>query len=255
MQPLMRTVLDSASQFIFHIGRSLTAGTIRKNRLSLKMQTDDFDGRYFTDEWYVKYDQNCVGVLLSSRSKWRVASHGQGATHSPSRKKCMWKNCILNACTCLSWINVFNYSLLLGATFLLYPLCSEWIYNLQPHQSSFMYMYILEPDVSTVFCIYFILVGLWGVANSANDQLHYKCMQGNGLYGTMRSWQNTEKHIYIFPYYNYNYIHTHNTHTHMHTHTRTHTHTLGVTSTGHHLLALICILPQPLFLMHTRFSL
>lgn len=69
MQPLMRTVLDSASQFIFHIGRSLTAGTIRKNRLSLKMQTDDFDGRYFTDEWYVKYDQNCVGVLLSSRSK------------------------------------------------------------------------------------------------------------------------------------------------------------------------------------------
>ena len=83
----MRTVLDSASQFIFQIGRSLLAGTIRKNRLSLNMQTDvfqflfadkgiiaergykeygrdDFDDRYFTDEWYVKYDQNGDGCAV-----------------------------------------------------------------------------------------------------------------------------------------------------------------------------------------------
>ena len=77
----MRTVLDCASLFIFNVARSLSAGTIRKNCLTLDMPTDvfkflfagkgigvergykeynpvDFDSKCFPDEWYVHYDQN-----------------------------------------------------------------------------------------------------------------------------------------------------------------------------------------------------
>ena len=44
---------------------------------------DDFDERYFTDEWMSSMTKTVMGVQLSSLSKGRVLSHGQGAKHSP----------------------------------------------------------------------------------------------------------------------------------------------------------------------------
>ena len=90
----MRTVLDCASLFIFNVARSLSAGTIRKNRLTLDMPTDvfkflfagkgigvergykeynpvDFDSKYFPDEWYVHYDQNHDGCAIEFPMKMK----------------------------------------------------------------------------------------------------------------------------------------------------------------------------------------
>ena len=90
----MRTVLDCASLFIFNVARSLSAGTIRKNRLTLDMPTDvfkilfagkgigvergykeynpvDFDSKYFPDEWYVHYDQNDDGCAIEFPMKMK----------------------------------------------------------------------------------------------------------------------------------------------------------------------------------------
>ena len=74
--PPLRLVLDSVSEMVFHIQRSLAAATIKMNQLCLDMNTDvfrflfngkgmdagkaykeyklsDFDKKYFLGEWYM----------------------------------------------------------------------------------------------------------------------------------------------------------------------------------------------------------
>ena len=72
---------DGASLFLFHVQRSLVAGTVRKNWLAIDMETDvfsfffngrgveveggykeysleDFDEKFFARDWYVHYNQH-----------------------------------------------------------------------------------------------------------------------------------------------------------------------------------------------------
>ena len=85
--PPTRLVLDSVSALIYHLQRSLRAGTIRRNEVSLDMNTEvfrflfdgkgtesesgykeynlsDFDTKYFVDEWYVNYDKLGDGCAI-----------------------------------------------------------------------------------------------------------------------------------------------------------------------------------------------
>ena len=91
--------MDSASLFRFHVQRSLRAGTIRNNALTIDMLTDvfgflfdgivvsvwkgykeyslqDFDSTFFYDKWYVCYNEHDEGcavdfhILMKSRLGW-----------------------------------------------------------------------------------------------------------------------------------------------------------------------------------------
>ena len=75
-RPLMRTVLDCASLFIFNVARSLSAGTIRNNRLTLDMPTDVFKflfaGKGIGVIKSIVYFGHCDGKLHLCRKRFTI---------------------------------------------------------------------------------------------------------------------------------------------------------------------------------------
>ena len=113
----MRLVLDSVSLMIFHIQRSLAAGTIRRNTVCMDFATDvfrflfggkgvdvgkkgykdynltDFSAEYFVDGWHANFDENGDGcaidfpLKMKSCIQWRKVKgfiKTQGRSHSSS---------------------------------------------------------------------------------------------------------------------------------------------------------------------------
>lgn len=112
-KPTKRLVLDCASLFTHHVQRSLVAGTIRKNALTIDMPTDvfkflfdgkgvdvgrgykeysleDFDPKVFLEEWYLHKDRNGDGcavdfpVRMKSSISW---ARCRGGTETKGSKR------------------------------------------------------------------------------------------------------------------------------------------------------------------------
>ena len=70
---------------------------------------DDFDERYFTDEWYVKYDQNGDGCAVEFPIKMKSSVTWTRCKAFSKIKEIKVKKLFLNAYTCLLLKSVFNY--------------------------------------------------------------------------------------------------------------------------------------------------
>lgn len=127
--PPLRLVLDSVSEMVFHIQRSLAAATITMNQLCLDMNTDvfrflfngkgidagkaykeyklsDFDKKYFLGEWYVNFDENGDGCAIDFPLKMKSCIRWRGSQSTRAQRKTVFfERIYILACMCLYLIH------------------------------------------------------------------------------------------------------------------------------------------------------